>query len=431
MVQLGLQAYRFSISWSRLIPDGDGEVNPEGVKFYSSLIDELLRHNITPWVTIYHFDLPVTLNNRFKGWLGPKREIVAAFSKFARTCFQLFGDRVKRWITLNEPWCVGYVTDFGFPSSKDGKDKDPYTAGHNLLLAHAEVVRLYRAEFQAKQGGQIGIVFNTDWFHPCDPESAKDREAAQRGQDFQLGWFADPVYLGDYPASLRTTCGSRLPRFTEEERRLLKGSSDFFGINSYKTVDVTMLKDAPPVGWEGDRRIEIRNDAGWEEADQGWAMVPWGFRELLLYIQQRYSPPGGIVVCENGCAAEPKDLKALDEKPGALKPRPYRAGAGAPQEDFEKETIDDPVRLRYIKAHVSAVHDAMAKGADVRGYFVWSLFDNFEWFHGYKVRFGIVRVDYTTQKRTIKSSARFYAGVIKDRGLEAPTEEEQFGGTQF
>eukprot|EP00929_Paragymnodinium_shiwhaense_P059971 TRINITY_DN29996_c0_g1_i1.p1 TRINITY_DN29996_c0_g1~~TRINITY_DN29996_c0_g1_i1.p1 ORF type:complete len:587 (-),score=104.70 TRINITY_DN29996_c0_g1_i1:569-2329(-) len=434
MSRIGVQAYRFSISWSRILPDCDDVVNEEGVQFYSDLIDALLAKGITPWVTLYHWDLPSACEAKFGGWLGPKEDVTTAFGAYARTCFQRFGDRVTNWITLNEPWCaaqLGFGSGDHAPGRSDQGDTEPYLAAHNMLLAHAEAVRIYREDFAFEQGGRIGLSFNTDWRQPRDGNSAADVRAARQAIDFALGWFADPVYFGDYPSCMREACGDRLPRFSEEESRRLKGSSDFFGINSYSSnYAAPAQKDLGGGGWWQDIGVEWwHTDKDWERTDMDWPIVPWGFRELLLDIQRRYQPRDGIYVTENGCAHESDLSTDLDARAGAIEPKVWQGGDGT--EDFASETFEDPKRVRFFKAHLSAVHAANAGGADVRGYFAWSLLDNFEWAYGYTKRFGIVHVDYPTQRRTIKSSGRFLAQTIQDRGFMAPRRDEQYAGVPF
>ncbi|CAE7244217.1 BGLU7 [Symbiodinium sp. KB8] len=423
MSSLNVKAYRFSISWSRILPDGTGHINEEGIKFYSDLIDSLLSAGIDPWVTLYHWDLPATLD-----WLGPKEPITSAFSTYARTCFKHFGDRVKNWITLNEPWCsavLGYNTGDHAPGYTDAGECAPYIAGHNMLLAHAEAVRVFREEF-ADQEGQIGISLNADWRQPMESTS-EDRRAARRAMDFSLGWFAQPVFHGDYPECMKETCGDRLPTFTPHESALLKGSSDFFGLNSY-SANFAKVAQQPleGSGYWNDIGVEWwHTDPDWERSDMGWPIVPWSLREILLFIQERYSPLGGIIITENGCACESEESADLDCRSDALTPVAWAGDVGRHQADM---TFDDPERVRFFRAHLSAVHAAISRGADVRGYFAWSFLDNFEWAEGYAKRFGIVRVDFPTQERMLKSSARFLANVFETSGLEAPCKEEQYAG---
>mmetsp|Transcript_19540 Transcript_19540/g.53509 ORF Transcript_19540/g.53509 Transcript_19540/m.53509 type:complete len:603 (-) Transcript_19540:11-1819(-) len=439
MASLGIRDYRFSISWSRLIPDGVGDVNEEGAAFYSDLIDSLLEHGITPWVTLYHWDLPSALEADFGGWLGPKERITGAFGDYARTCFARFGDRVRHWITLNEPWCsamLGYNTGQFAPGRTCAKDTEPYVAAHNMLLAHAEAVRIYRAEFVERQRGRIGITLNADWRQPWNPSNPADVIAAERAMDFSLGWFAHPVYFGHYPHWMRSNCGDRLPEFTPEESALLRGSSDFFGLNSYSSNFVCPPSKPLKGGgyWEDIDSECWHRDKEWETTDMDWPIVPWGLRELLLHVQRTYAPPGGIIITENGCAHEPAESDAGTVQPKScvrVDPATREIHFESPCEDLEGETFDDPERVRFFRAHLSAVHAAHAGGADVRGYFAWSLLDNFEWGEGYSKRFGIVRVDYETQKRTIKASGRFFASAIREGGFNAPPAQEQYPGTTF
>ncbi|CAE7652373.1 BGL1B [Symbiodinium pilosum] len=406
MSKLNVKAYRFSISWSRILPNGTGGINKEGIKFYSDLIDSLLAAGIVPWVTLYHWDLPSKLD-----WLDSKDSITSAFSTYARTCFESFGDRVKHWITLNEPWCsavLGYNTGDHAPGHTDAAE---YVAGHHMLLAHAEAVRVYREDF-ADQNGQIGISLNADWRQPME-STREDRRAAERAMDFSLGWFAEPVFHGDYPKCMRETCGERLPAFTPAESALLKGSSDFFGLNSY-SANFAKAAQHPTEGsgYWSDIGVEWwHTDQDWDRTDMGWPIVPWSLREILLHIQERYRPVGGIFITENGCACESEESAELDRRSDALVPTAWAGG-----EIWRPESgmvFDDPERVRFFRAHLSAVHAAISRGADVRGYFAWSLLDNFEWAEGYAKRFGIVRVDFPTQERMLKSSARFLAAVFK------------------
>jgi len=441
MAKLGIKAYRFSISWSRLIPDGNGYVNPAGVQFYSDLIDELLRNGIQPWVTLYHWDLPLCLERRYGGWLCPSKEMVRVFGVFARACFKHFGDRVTKWMTVNEPYCtatMGYMDGTQPPGNISNPSREPYIVAHNLLLAHAEAVRIYRTEFNS-QGGSIGIVLNINYRKAFDSSSELDTRAAQRCMDFEFGWFADPVFHGDYPERMRKTCGDRLPSFTARERRLLKGSSDFLGVNYYYATFAAALPERinrrrksggvnPGLSWYDDLGVQMKKDPGWEKTDMGWFVTPWALHEVLMYVHHRYKPQHGIIITENGCAHEPMQTAILDALEGALKPREYNPEA-PPTEDFDGETYEDPQRVRFIRQHLLSVQKAIDFGADVQGYFVWSLLDNFEWAEGYAKRFGIVRVDYSTQKRTIKASGRFYADVIADGGFHIPEATDTYSAS--
>ena len=396
MAEMGLTAYRFSISWARIQPDGKGEVNEAGVRFYSDLIDELLKNGITPWITLHHWDLPSALQLENDGWLNP--ETADYFAAYARICFERFGDRVKNWITLNESWVIailGYYDGVFAPGRQS--TSEPYAVAHQLILAHAKAAKVYREEFKPTQGGQIGMTNNCDWRHP-KTDTPADRAAAQRSLEFFLGWFGDPLYFGDYPAVMRERVGDRLPEFTAEEKELITGSSDFFGLNHYNTM---YAADVPPGeevenyvyangGVFTDQQVALTADPEWELTDMQWPVVPWGLHRLLNWISERYGNPP-IYITENGCATP---------------------------DVVEDGKVADPQRVAYLEGYLGAVHDAMEDGADVRGYFVWSLLDNFEWASGYDKRFGMIRVDFDTLERIPKTSASWYREVIRRNGLE-------------
>ncbi|OQR82354.1 glycoside hydrolase [Achlya hypogyna] len=405
MADMGLKHYRFSISWPRILPSGlTDHVNEEGIAFYNNLINELLAHDITPIVTLYHWDLPLALQTEYDGLLGGP-VVLDAFAAYARLCFERFGDRVKQWITINEPWVVsllGYGLGVLAPGRKHRAKTEPYLVAHNLLLWHAHAVQVYRREFQAVQGGKIGITLNCDWRAPKptdDPtQAALNAEAAERAILFDLGWFADPVYFGDYPAVMRERLGDRLPRFTPEESAMLRGSNEFFGLNHYSTsyaepsAESSSASDwsAGIIVWE-DAGVKTSGNDAWPRTDVGWNVVPWGFRELLVWIQTRYAPVGGIVVTENGCAVADDD----------------RAIAA-----------DDQFRVRYYREYIAEMHKAITEqGADVRGYYAWSFIDNYEWSCGYTKRFGLHWVDYETMERMPKASAKFYGHIVRSNTL--------------
>ncbi|KAG6849129.1 hypothetical protein H0H93_011076 [Arthromyces matolae] len=248
LAKYGVKAYRFSISWSRIIPLGgrNDPINPAGIKFYSDLIDALLSHGITPFVTLYHWDLPQGLQDRYGGWLN-KEEIVKDYVNFAKSSHRVLGVLrvLRRSLTINEPWCVailGYGRGVFAPgrssdrarSPEGDSSTEPWIVGHNLIIAHAHAVKLYRESFKPTQGGEIGITLNGDWQMPYD-DSPENVDAAQHALDFAIGWFADPIYLGFYPPYMREVLGDRQPQFTEEELAVVKGSSDFYGMNTYTT----------------------------------------------------------------------------------------------------------------------------------------------------------------------------------------------------
>ncbi|KAL3658693.1 hypothetical protein V7S43_016329 [Phytophthora oleae] len=370
MMQIGLKGYRFSLSWSRIIPAGVGKVNEEGVEFYNKLIDELLANGITPFATLYHWDLPLALQTEFDGWLGDRTQVHDAFVAYARVCYERFGDRVKNWITLNEPWVhsvMGLALGVHGPGRKHNAHIEPYKCGHNLLIAHSRAVEVYRKEFQGIQGGQIGITLT-----------------AERSIAFHLGWFADPVYKGDYPQLMKDRLGDRLPKFTEQQKKLLKGSSDFFGLNNYtssfaKSSDSYKAGELPSSDNTGsffqDEGVTAFEDPSWAPTAAMWNFVtPWGLKRLCVHISETYKPKNGIIITENG-SSWPDQSK--------------------------DEGIKDLKRIDvFFEQYLSGVHEAIEEGADVRGYFSWSLFDNLEWAGGFNIRFGLVWVDYETLERT-------------------------------
>ncbi len=395
MAKQGLKTYRFSLSWPRIQPQGHGKANKEGIEFYSDLIDTLLEHNIEPWITLYHWDLPVTLQLEYDGWLNPK--IADFFKAYADICFDAFGDRVKHWITLNEAWVVSML-GYGQAVFAPGRESktEPYTAAHHLLRAHAYAVDIYRKKYQHKQNGLIGITNNCDWREPLT-DSKTDKDAAQRALEFFLGWFADPIYLGAYPPAMQERIAEKLPRFDDNDLNLIKGSTDFFGLNHYTTLYASHAEKEEQLdidvygngGIAEDQYVNLSRNDSWPLTPMGWAIVPWGCRKLLHWIDQRYDHPA-IVITENGCTC---DDKVVDGK------------------------VDDQERIGFVQSYLSEIHTAIEQGVDVRGYFLWSFMDNFEWASGFTKRFGINYVDFNTGERIAKSSAKWYSNVVKNNGF--------------
>jgi beta-glucosidase len=389
----GFKAYRFSISWPRILPDGKGKINEKGIQFYSDLIDELLSNDIIPWITLYHWDLPLALELENDGWLNA--DIANHFAKYAEICFERFGGRVKNWITLNEPWVVA-ILGYGKGVFAPGRtsNTEPYKAAHNLLLAHANAVDIYRSKF-GHQEGQIGITNNCDWREPLT-SSTEDQEASQRALEFYLGWFADPVYFGDYPKVMKERLGKKLPLFTNTEKQKLKGSSDFLGLNHYTTMYAAEAKDGIKKqdvygngGISEDQDVNLSQDPGWELTSMKWAIVPWGCKKLLEWISQRYDFPN-IYITENGCA--------FDDK-------------------LENGKVNDQNRISFYTGYLKACHAAIDKNVKLKGFFAWSFFDNFEWASGYSKRFGINYIDYDNLRRIPKASAFWFKEVISKNGL--------------
>ncbi|TFK41686.1 beta-glucosidase 1A [Crucibulum laeve] len=404
----GGNAYRFSLSWSRIIDfngptpkEGERDpVNQEGIKFYRGIIEELLKFGITPAITLFHWDLPQALQDRYGGWLN--KRIVDDYVHYARVCFEAFGDVVKHWITQNEPWCIsalGYGHGVFAPGRSSNRDRsaegdsstEPWIAGHHVILTHAYAVKLYRDKFQPTQGGVIGITLDSLWYIPYD-DSPENVDAAQRALDTRLGWFADPIYKGHYPASLKAMLGDRLPEFTPEEVAVIKGSSDFFGLNTYTS---NIVKAGGTNEFNGQVTTTFTRSDGIQLGTQ--AIVPWlqtyapGFRSLLNYLRKTYNKP--IYITENGFAAKGD----VDQAP--------------------EQAVHDIDRVEYFREYTQALLEAVnVDGIDIRAYFAWSLLDNFEWADGYRTRFGVTYVDYETQKRYPKDSSKFLKQWFDEHG---------------
>jgi beta-galactosidase len=395
MADMGVKAYRFSISWPRIFPGGRGKANKKGIAFYSNLIDLLLEKNIMPWPTLFHWDLPLALQFEKDGLLNP--EISDAFTEYADVCFYHFSDRIKFWLTLNEPY-VYAMQGHGFGSMAPGRKSrtEPYLAAHHFILSHAKMAALFREKYQHINNGQISLALNCDWREPLT-QSPKDIDAAERALEFYLGWFADPVFLGDYPESMKARLGERLPSFSEEEKKLIHGSADFLALNHYTThyaeTCTEGLENARPEengGFADDQQIKLSSDAAWEKTEMGWNVVPSGLYKLLHWIHKRYHQPE-IYITENGCA--------FDDKP-------------------ENGKVHDPERISFLKEYIAECGRAIADGVKLKSYFVWSLLDNFEWMFGFSKRFGLHYVDYENGMRIPKDSAHWYRGLIKSNSLQ-------------
>ncbi|KAK6157848.1 hypothetical protein DH2020_012096 [Rehmannia glutinosa] len=369
MKDMGMDAYRFSIAWSRIYPNGTGEINQAGIDHYNDLINALLAQGIEPYVTLYHWDLPQSLEDKYRGWLNPQI-------------------MVKYWITLNEPHNVavqGYDVGLQAPGRcsillgafcrAGNSATEPYIVGHNMLLSHAAVVDIYKKKYKVKQQGSIGITLDTYWYEPATNSSA-DIRATQRAIDFNLGWFIEPVILGDYPKSMRIRVGSRLPRFSPAQSNLLKGSFDFIGINHYTTW------------YAKENNINIMgillNDS---LADSGAFTLPIALgkpipdkaNSVWLYIV-----PHGMDDGNN-------PLKSI------------------------KNALKDKKRIKYHNDYLTNLLAAIKEdGCNVRGYFAWSLLDNWEWAAGYTSRFGLYYVDFNDKlrKRYAKDSAKWFKNFL-------------------
>ncbi|CAB4280563.1 unnamed protein product [Prunus armeniaca] len=395
---LGVNSYRFSISWTRILPNGSlsGGINQEGVDHYNSLIDELVKNGITPFVTILHFDLPQAVEEKYGGYLN--RSFVDDFRDYSELCFKLFGDRVKHWFTFNEPRIIAsYGYELGiappgrcslpkdicvFKSPVPGKclmtvgpcnfggnsSTEPYIVAHNLILAHATVAKLYREKYQAKQKGEVGIVLVTPYYVPYS-KSQEDQDAANRLFDFYFGWFMDPLVFGEYPKSMRELVKERLPKFTEEEKVMVKGSLDFLAINYYAS---SYAKNKPPspnevLRYTLDVAAEILD--GKDAPGLGNGNWPEGVEKLMNYIKDKYNNPK-VYIAENGIAGVRNDALDLNVQ------------------------LNDASRIIYVVRHLYRLNRAIKNGVNVKGYFHWALMDDFEWGMGFRTRFGLYYVDF-------------------------------------
>ncbi len=378
MAQLGLQAYRFSIAWSRILPNGTGTVNEAGLDFYSRLVDALLEKDITPYITLYHWDLPQTLQDT-GGWAN--RATVDAFTNYAEIVARRLGDRVNDWITHNEPWVVAFLgNELGIhaPGLKDLRTATQ--VGHNLLVSHGMAVRALRSCL--KPEAQIGITLNLTHFEAAT-DSVTDRAAAARQDGYINRWFLDPLFKGAYPADMWELFGSDVPTVADGDFDLITEPIDFLGINYYSRG---VIADDPNGGV-----LKTRSEfPEGEYTEMNWEVYPEGLYQLLTNVQNNYNPPA-LYITENGAAFA--DEVSADGQ------------------------VHDERRTAYLQSHFAAAHRAIEDGAKLKGYFVWSLMDNFEWAWGYTRRFGITYVDYTTQKRTLKDSALWYRSVIQENGF--------------
>jgi beta-glucosidase len=389
MAEVGLQAYRFSISWPRIRPDGTGPVNPRGLEFYDRLTDELCGRGIDPIVTLYHWDLPQTLEDR-GGWTA--RETALHFADYATAVYARLGDRVRTWTTLNEPWCsayLGYASGVHAPGHTD--PAAAFTAVHHLLLGHG----LAAAALRAAGAGTIGLTLNPSSVLPADPDSAEDAEAVRIVDGLRNRIFFDPVLRGKYPADVL----EHMARFTDlaflrdGDEQLIAEPIDLLGINYYSPAYVAGRPSSPGGGAAdpGTEGVEFLPTRGPVTA-MGWRIEPAGLLALLERMNRDY-PGTPLLITENGAAFD-----------------------DAPSVDDPNRVIDSD-RVAYLDGHLRAAAEAIARGVDLRGYLLWSLMDNFEWAEGYRKRFGIIYVDYDSQRRVLKDSARWYAEVIRRNGL--------------
>ena len=385
MKELGLKGYRFSIDWSRVLPEGTGKVNEKGIDFYNALIDELLEQGIEPYITLYHWELPYEIYKR-GGWMNP--EIVEWFGQYARLVAERFSDRVKYFFTVNEPQCfvgLGFLQGCHAPGVK-APLRDTFEMAHNALKAHGRAVQMLRA--YGKQNVQIGYAPTSGMCYP-EKETPKDIEAARKALfalpddlsnwTWNVSWWSDPVILGKYPEEGMKKYEKYLPVITDEDMKLISQPIDFYGQNIYNGRCIRMGTDGRPE--------EVRRPAGFPKTATNWPVTPEALYWGPKFLYERYRKP--IYITENGMACH--DTVSQDGK------------------------VHDPNRIDFLARYLKNLK-RVAEEIDIRGYFQWSLMDNFEWDKGYAERFGIIYVDFETQERIWKDSAYWYRDLIRRNG---------------
>lgn len=371
---MGLGAYRFSIAWPRIFSGTAGEPNQRGLDFYSRLVDGMLERGLQPWATLYHWDLPQLLQDR-GGW--NERATVDAYLAFVDAMTRRLGDRVQHWITQNEPWCTAMIGNFeGLHAPGLTDFKTALQVCHHVLLAHGKAVPLIRANVP---DAQVGISLS---LHPvrAASERAADQAAAARHDGLRYRWFLDPLYGRGYPAVTMAQVGSAAPTVLPGDMEAIAVPTDFLGVNYYFPETIADAPGCEPLG------TRVLAPASVETTALGWEVAPQGMAELLARIEQDYRP-GDMYITENGSCYD-DEVDAHGE-------------------------IDDLDRRRYLQRHLAALKDAIASGVKVKGYFAWSLIDNFEWAEGYLRRFGLVHIDYATQQRRLKASGKWYSAFLK------------------
>ncbi|XP_047036059.1 myrosinase 1-like [Helicoverpa zea] len=403
MRELGLDAYRFSMSWSRILPTGmANEVNPAGIEFYNNYINEMLKYNIEPMVTLYHWDLPQKLQE-LGGFTNPL--ISDWFEDYARVVFENFGDRVKYFITFNEPREIcyeGYGSNTKAPIL-NATGVGTYLCAKHLVLAHAKAYHLYDKEFRASQGGECGITISVNWFGPAT-ETAEDEFAAELMRQAQWGIYAHPIFSaeGGFPSELSERIAeksaqqgfpwSRLPEFTEEEKALAKGASDFFGVNHYTAylVSASEHKSYPVPSMLDDVGAGSYVPDDWPKSASSWlTLAPDSIHKALIHLNIIYNKPV-FYITENGWST-----------------------------DESRDLIDDD-RITYYRASMESLLNCLDSGINLKGYMAWSLMDNFEWMEGYIERFGLYQVDFSdpARTRTPRKSAFVYKHIVKHRYVD-------------
>ncbi|HWO54885.1 MAG TPA: GH1 family beta-glucosidase [Paenibacillus cookii] len=378
MKELGITTYRFSVSWPRIYPQGRGEVNLAGLDFYHRFVDELLKNGIEPFCTLYHWDLPQALQDE-GGWNN--RDTAIAFKQYAETMFKEFSGKIKKWITLNEPWCSSFLSNYLGVHAPGYRDLQlAVNVAHNLLRAHGEAVRSYR---EHGYDGEIGIAPNITWAYPYT-SSEQDKEVCQRAIEWTWDWFLDPIYFGRYPERLLKVFekGGAKPDVQPGDMETIRQPVDFIGGNYYTA---SVRRYAPGNNLFDDEELNM----GYDRTDIGWPLDSVGLYDSLRYTHQKYGNVP-IYITENGACIndEPVDGK-----------------------------VNDIRRIQYLRQHIISMHRAISDGVPVKGYMEWSLLDNFEWAEGYGMRFGLIHVDYRTLKRTPKESFYWYQKLAKNNFL--------------
>lgn len=372
MKELGLHAYRFSTAWPRILPKGTGAINAEGLDFYDALVDSLLAANITPYLTLYHWDLPQALQDR-GGWENP--DSVQWFVEYTQIAAHRLGDRVKHWITHNEPVCTAFLGNlFGIHAPGKQDPQAAFRVAHHVMISHGAAVRALRA---AVPDAQVGIAINMNGITPAS-DREEDLRAARTQDGFANRWFLDPAFRGTYPEDIVALLGNILDGLDLAAISEAAQPIDFMGLNYYQR-NVFAYDAGGLYGIKEVRLPDVPRTA------MGWEVHPQSLTDILVRLKDDYAP-AAILITENGAAYDdPAPVDGL---------------------------VNDPERIAYYDSHIKAVEAAVALGAPVTGYFAWSLFDNFEWAEGYAKRFGIVHVDFETLKRTPKASARFLQRLI-------------------
>ncbi|KAL9228196.1 hypothetical protein vseg_003802 [Gypsophila vaccaria] len=401
MVETGLEAYRFSISWSRLLPSGREPVNPKGLAYYNNLIDELVKHGIQPHVTLLHQDVPLAIEDEYGGFTDPR--IVDDFAAYTNVCFREFGDRVRHWTTINEANLFAYTTyqmwrsphRIGCSPPADctngniiAKAYDPFLIAHHALLAHASSARLYKAKYQAKQHGFIGFSLYALYFTPFS-NSTEDVTATERSYDFFIDWLMHPLMYGDYPEKVKKAMGVDLPVFSKSDSNLVKGTFDFIGLNYYSSI---LVKDDPSTLKLNKSFLDymkvlwIYINGSNPLTGDPFVNTPWGLKGVLEHFKHVYNNPP-IFIHENG------------------------------QLTNYTTSLDDPTRVEFIRDHIGSLLDAIRNGSNAKGYFAWSFIDVFEFLYGYKKTFGLYYVDFNDPNlpRYPKLSQKWYSNFLRGR----------------